>query len=69
MGQKFDAFMSDIRRRYKYFVIDILLSDCCPTHPFEMSDDVGFWCRNSGSNLVVTKLKTCELKLGQLKMD
>ena len=38
-----DDFVSDIRRRYKSFFIGILFNDCCPTHPYEMSDDVGFW--------------------------
>ena len=33
--------VSDIRRHYKTFMI-ILFNDCCPTHPYEMSDDVRF---------------------------
>ena len=37
-----DAFVSDIRRRYKSFFISILFSDCCPTHPCEMSNDIRF---------------------------
>ena len=38
-----NAFVLDIRRRYKYFFIGILFSDFYLTHPCEMSDDVVFW--------------------------
>ena len=41
--QIFDARVSDIWRIYKYFLIDNLFSDCCPTHLCEMLDDVRFW--------------------------
>ena len=53
-SRNFDAQVSDNRQRYKYFVVGILLIDCCLTHLCEMSDDVGFYQRISGSNPVVT---------------
>ena len=62
-GRISNAFVSDIRRRYKYFFIGIIFSDCYPTYPCEMSDDVRFRRRILGSNPVVPRSSEAQVKL------